>query len=69
MKEFTARKVLEKLKEESGRILYLGVGLGVGYFVGTKLQAWKINAGLNRCFGFKPELEPMLKEALDLCNK
>lgn len=69
MKEFTARKVLGKLKEESGRILYLGIGLGVGYLVGVKLQSWKFNAGLNRCMGLKPELEPMLKEAIDLCNK
>lgn len=69
MKELTARRVVEKLKEESGRILYLGVGLGVGYVVGIKLRTWQINAGLNRCFGLKPELEPMLKEAINLCNK
>lgn len=69
MKEFKAKKTLEKLKEESERILYLGVGLGIGYLVGTKLMGWKLNAGLNRCFGVKPELEPMFKEALDLCNK
>lgn len=68
MSEFTARKVLETLKNESGRILYLGIGLGVGYLVGTKLQTWKFNAGLNRCIGLKPELEPILKEAIDLCK-
>lgn len=69
MNENMVKKVMGKLKNESGRILYLGIGLGVGYLVGKNLMAWKFTAGMNRCMGVKPELEPVLKEAIDLCKK
>lgn len=51
MNENMVKKVMGKLKNESGRILYLGIGLGVGYLVGKNLMAWKFTAGMNRCMG------------------
>lgn len=69
MNENVVKKVMGKLKNESGRILYLGIGLGVGYLIGLKYGDWKFNTNFARCIEMKPELVPMIREAIELCEK
>lgn len=65
-------KVKEFWEEHKGEVVllaYYGIGLGLGYLAGKSVTMTRFNIGINRCFAVKPELEPMLVEAVELAKK
>lgn len=68
VKEFKEKH--PELKGDVSRILYLAIGCGAGYFVGTKYANMRFGMGLERINSVKPEVFPLMQEAIDeLKNK
>lgn len=62
--------MLEKMKEFCGKhdmVLWIAIGAGAGlglYKLGYNTAVRRGNIGLNACFLAKPELKPMLEDAI-----
>lgn len=67
MKE-KAKEFWEEQKGEIARVVYFGLGLGIGYFTGKSIMGLRIENGLQRCIKAKPELDGMIKEAVNIIS-
>lgn len=63
IKEFKEKH--PELKGEAFRILYLAIGCGAGYIVGSKFMEKRISVGLERMVGAEPDIEPLMKSAAE----
>lgn len=67
--------MLEKMKEFCGKhdmvfLIAIGAGAGFGlYRLGYSTAVRRGNVGLNACFLAKPELKPVLEEAIKTVEK
>lgn len=63
------KKVKEILKGEAPRILYLGIGVIGGYFIGSNITRFGIGSGLAAVLESNPELKQMYFETLKKFNE
>lgn len=68
VKEYV-RKNKNGIKQEALRVGYYTFGLAVGYVVGCKLTSWKIETGLMKVFKQDPNVELLMRNALNELNK
>lgn len=65
MKE-KVKEFWEEHKGEALKMLYFGLGLGIGYLSGKTILTYRLEAGLYQRIAAKPELEGLLKEATEI---
>lgn len=63
IKEFKEKH--PELKGEATRILYLAIGGGTGYIVGSKFAESRISVGLERMIGVDPDIGSLMKSAFE----
>lgn len=63
IKEFKGKH--PELKEEATRILYLAIGGGAGYIVGSKFTEMRFSVCLERMIGAEPNIESLMKSAFE----